>query len=140
MRGIGHLDVMGGAGSSWLFVRAPRGSWLHSLPSVSLSAVRPSPSREVTRGEAMNEAVCPPGLGHHCPLGAPKDPPDGEESGSQPRASTRHIPTAQGRGKPQGKRDFPLFWRFGEVTAPPGWLCPLRAGMGHTFPRPASFP
>lgn len=50
-------------------------------PACPARCVTP-PSREVTRGEVMNEARSPPGLGHHCPVGLPKDPPDGGEWGS----------------------------------------------------------
>lgn len=85
----------------------------------------------------MVEAVCPPGLGHHRPLGPPKDPRDVGEWWSQPRASARHIPAPQGRGNHKENGIFP---RSGVVTAPPGCPCPLRAGMGDTLPAPAVFP
>lgn len=68
-----------------LAVLRARGGFLAASPpqAVCVRCVTP-PSREVTRGEAVNEARRPPGVGHRRPLRAPRDPPEGGEWGSQP--------------------------------------------------------
>lgn len=104
---------------------APRGSWLH--PSGCPCPLCEPPGCEVTFGEATNEAVCPPGLGHHCPFGPPKNPHDGRGMGVTGPSQRQTHPLTSGTGTAARRAGFSLvlaFWRGDR----PSWLSMPSAG------------